>query len=76
MAAKVKDYLRATLVVKTMGEVVLVWAAVEALQAQGRLAIVGVKNRLRWVLDGGRGMLAGHANQVTYPHTTEQGQGD
>lgn len=46
-AAKVKDYLRATLVVTTMPEVCKVWSAVEELKAQGRLKVVSIKNRLR-----------------------------
>ena len=47
VAAKVKDYLRATLVVTTMPEVCRVWSAVEELKAQGQLEVVGIKNRLR-----------------------------
>ena len=47
VAAKVKDYLRATLVVTTMPEVCRVWGAVEELKAQGRLEVVSIKNRLR-----------------------------
>jgi hypothetical protein len=46
-AAKVKDYLRATLVVTTMPGVCKVWSAVEELKAQGRLKVVSIKNRLR-----------------------------
>ena len=47
VAAKVKDYLRATLVVTTMPEVCRVWGAVEELKAQGELEVVSIKNRLR-----------------------------
>jgi len=46
-AAKVKDYLRACLVVTTMPEECRVWDAVEELKAQGRLEVVNIKNRLR-----------------------------
>jgi hypothetical protein len=46
-AAKVKDYLRATLVVATMPEVCLVWGAVVQLKAQGRLEVMSIKNRFR-----------------------------
>ena len=47
VAAKVKDYLRGTLVVTTMPEVCRVWGAVEKLKAQGRLEVVSIKNRFR-----------------------------
>ena len=46
-AAKVKDYLRATLVVTTMPGVCKVWGAVEELKSQRRLEVVSIKNRLR-----------------------------
>ena len=47
VAAKVKDYLRATLVVTTMSEVCLVWGAVEQLKVEGRLKVMSIKNRFR-----------------------------
>ena len=47
VAAKVKDYLRATFVVTTLEEVCRVWAAVEQLKAQGKLDVLSIKNRFR-----------------------------
>ena len=47
VAAKVKDYLRAALVVTTMPEVCRVWGAVAELKAQGKLEVMSIKNRFR-----------------------------
>ena len=47
VAAKVKDYLRGALVVTTMPEVCRVWCAIEELKAQGKLEVMGIKNRFR-----------------------------
>jgi hypothetical protein len=47
VAARVKDYLRATFVVTTMHEVCLLWGAVEELKAQGQLEVMSIKNRFR-----------------------------
>ena len=46
-ANRVKDYLRATLVVNTIREVRRVWDALDALRVQGKLEIVSIKNRFR-----------------------------
>jgi len=47
VAAKVKDYLRATFVVTSFEELRRVWAAVEQLTTQGKLDVLSIKNRFR-----------------------------